>query len=180
MMFGFGNKNKVRDKVVAQISQNLQYQFGMYIRFGRLVEVIQSEPYVAGYLQGKLISMISYMHHVEGLPEDMFNMVSGMVLINLFGEEKVVVVSNTLKAFAKNPPGDFLRGAQRGGQCVRYLAGLDDIREDPDYAEALRHHRRSEKEVQGFIDSPPSLDAFAALVGLEQFWIGDLLQEIAM
>lgn len=179
-MFGFGNNNKVRDKVVAQLTENLKLQFGPYIRFGRLVEVIQTEPYVAGYFQGKMISMIHYMHHVEGLPKDMFNMTSGMILINLFGEERVVNVSNALKAFAKSPPDDFLRGAQRGGQIVRYLAGMDDIRDDPDYAQALRRHRNTEESVRDLVGGGPDQDAFAALTGLEQIWIGDLLKEIAM
>lgn len=179
-MFGFGDKKKaIRDKAVAQITQNLSLQFHGYIKYGKLITLIKTDPYIAGYIHGKLTALIGYLHHVEGLAPEMFNQVSGFVLLNLFGESEAMLVSSALRKFDGNPPDDYLRGAQRGAQVVKYVAGIDDIRDDPNYSEALRIHRKTEQEVSGIFESEPGTDSMAAVVGLEQLWIGDLLARVA-
>lgn len=179
-MFGFGDKKKaIRDKAIDQITRNLNLQLHGYIKYGNLVSLIKTDPYIAGYIHGKMIGLIHYLHHVEGLPEEMFNQVSGFVLLNLFGEAEAMAVSRALKAFDQSPPDDYMRGAQRGTQIVKYLAGVDDIRDDPDYSKALRLHRETEKNYGRITNSEPGTDAVAALTGLEELWIGELLARIA-
>jgi hypothetical protein len=197
-MFGFGKSNKeIRDKCADQITTHLRAQFGPVIRWGSLTSVIQTNPYVAGYFMGKKLALIKYLHHVEGLPQEMFNQVSGFVLLNLFGETNGVAVSNAIKHYNKTTPPDFLRGMQRGDQIVCYMAGIEDIRDDPEYLLAVRRQRESHAaavpayemlvtnhgDELGWSDpdpSDPGTDAMTALMGLEQLWIGDLLKEIAM
>lgn len=170
-MFGlFGGGKKARDKAINAISENLQLQLGGYIKFSNLVEIIKKDAYIAGYIKGKSMSFIAYFIKVEGMPAEDANMVSGMVLLNLFGENQARIVSQAIKAHSASETPQYLDGRNRGARIVPYAVGAQDVRNDPDYTRAIATFRTMEGKV-----GLESNDHWAAVTGLEQLWFGDHL-----
>ena len=174
-MFGlFGGGKKARDKAINVISENLQLQLGGYIKFGNLVEIIKKDSYIAGYITGKLMSFIVYFIKAEGTPAEDSNMVSGMVLLNIFGENQARIVSQAIKSHSASETSQYLDGRNRGARIVTYAVGAQDVRNDPDHASAIAAFRKMEGKVGSGSESN---DHWAAVTGLEQLWFGDHLAQ---
>lgn len=172
-MFGlFGGGKKAQDKAITAITENLRIQLGGYIKFGNLVGIVQQDPYVAGYIQGKLLSFNAYFIKAEGLPAEDAQTVTGMVLMNLFGRDQAMVVSQAIIAHGGNLSPQFQNGQRKGALVVAYAVGAQDVRRDPDYTRAIAHFRQMEKK-QG--SESQSNDHWAAITGLEHIWFGDRL-----
>jgi len=172
-MFGFGGgAKKAREKAIGEITENLRFQLAAYIKFGNLVELITTDAYVAGYINGKLTSLIVASIKSEGVASEDANMISGMVLINLFGEEKVHVVSQAIKSHSARGTPRHLEGRDKGIRIVTYALGTQDVRKDPDYARAIAATRRMEREAHSGVQSDEHL---AAVIGLEHLWLGEYL-----
>ncbi len=168
----FGGSKKARDKAISTITDNLRIQLSGYIKFGNLVGTIQQDPYVAGYIQGKLLSFNAYFNKAEGLPAEDAEAVTGMVLLNLFGENQAMVVSQTIKTHSGNRSSQFLDGQRKGAQVVAYAVGAQDVRLDPNYARAIATFRAIENKHGS---GSKLTDHWAAISGLEQIWCGDRL-----
>lgn len=172
-MFGlFGGRERARDKAVSSITENLRLQLGGHIKFGNLVEAIQKNAYIAGYIEGKLLSFIAYFTKAEGLSSEDANMVSGMVLLNLFGESQSLDVSQAIKAHRTRGTPPYIDGINKGWEIVAYATQYKDIRHDPNYAKAIATFRAMERK-QGLQSN--SDDHWAAIAGLEQLQFGDYL-----
>jgi hypothetical protein len=173
MMGLFGGSKKARDKASSTITENLQIQLGGYIKVGILVGIIQQDPYVAGYIQGKLLYLSTYFTKAEGLPVEDAQGVTGMVLLNLFGKTQAMVVSQTLRAHSGNRSSEFLDGQRKGMQVVAYAVGTKDVRLDPDYERAIATFRAMDNR---YGSGPESNDHWAAIAGLERLWFGERME----
>lgn len=170
----FGGGKAIRDKAIEFISSNLRMQLGPYIKFGNLVDVVAQDAYVAGYIYGKIIGFIFFFVKSEGMPESDTNMVTGMVLLKVFGETQARAVSDAMKAFAARQFPEFVEGKRRGSLITAYAVGAQDIQRDPEYAKALASFRELERRVG---DGQPSDDHWAAVTGLEGLWFGNKLEK---
>ncbi len=172
-MFGqFGGAKNARDKAIKTITENLKLQLSGYIKFANLAEVIKNDAYIAGYISGKLMSFIAYFIKAEGMPAEDANMVSGMVLLNLFGENQARIVSQAIKANSSSETLQYIDGRNRGARIVTYAVGAQDVRKDSDYVRAIATFRKMEGKVGSRSESN---NHWAAITGLEQLWIGDRL-----
>ncbi len=170
----FGGGNKVRDNAITVITEYLQLQLVVYTQYGNLVEIIRQDAYMAGCINGKLLTYISYFIHVEGMPAADANRVSGMVLLNLFGEDQAFVVSQAIKNYsARNSP-QFLDGQNKGHLIINYALGAQDVQRDPNYEIAIASFRETER-ISGSGAKLNNKDA--AAVGLEQIWFWEYLAE---
>lgn len=161
----FSSNTSVRDKAISEITKNLQTQLGGYIRFGDLIGSIQRDPYIAGYIHGKLLSFNAYYNKAEGMPAEDGQVVTGAVLINLFGREKAMTVSQAIGAHGSYRSAQYLDGQRKGAQIVAYAVGAQDVRQDPEYRQAIATYRTmaSNHRLE---------DHWAAITGLEHRWFG--------
>jgi len=166
-MFGlFGRK--IKDKAVEQVSEHLRLQLAHHIRFGRLLGLIGEDPYVAGYIHGKINSFMAYYVHAEGMPAQDATLASGLILMNVFGDN-AVSVSQAIKQHMSRPTPQFIEGSNRGGKAVAYAVGAKDPREDPDFSRGLALQRANERQAGSVSEN----DHWAAIVGMEQLWFTD-------
>lgn len=174
-MFGLfgGGAKKAREKAINEITENLHSQLAGYIKFGNLVDTIATDAYVAGYINGKLTSLIVSSIKSEGVAAEDANMISGMVLINLFGEENVQIVSQAIKSHSARGTPRHLEGKDKGVRIVTYALGTQDVRKDPDYTRAIAATRRMESDAHLGTQSD---DHWAAVTGLEYLWFGEYLE----
>lgn len=166
-MFGLFGK-KVKDKAVEQVSEHLNLQLAHHLRYGRLLDLIDEDPYVAGYIQGKLTSFMAYFVHAEGMAAQDANRVSGLIIMNVFGDD-AASVSQAIKRHMSRQTAQFTDGSSRGARAVAYAVGAQDPREDPDYNRGLALQRANERKVGAVAEN----DHWAAVVGMEQLWFTD-------
>src|SRR3546814_8859401 len=97
-MFGFGGgRQRALDRAVKSITDVLRAQLGIYVPSGALIDILETDAYVAGYIQWKMTAMAAYCVKEDGLHPDDANVASGMALLNLFGESKGRQVSQLIK-----------------------------------------------------------------------------------
>ena len=87
-MFGlFSGRKKARESAMVTILNDLLLQFGGYVDFDpeKFVRIIKDDPYVGGYLSGKVTCDASIHMKNAGLHKDDFSEVTGAVLLGLFG-----------------------------------------------------------------------------------------------
>lgn len=130
-------RTEARDLAIRHITQSIRIQIAVYVRTGLLPGAFFEDAYAAGYIHGKLLSFVAYFQKAHGLARDDANLVTGMVLLNLFGEESAREVSNALKAYARASSSDFQTGQNKGATVVAYALGAMDARSYPDFVDAL-------------------------------------------
>lgn len=165
-MFGlFNGRKKARRAAIATIAQNFQTLLGGYIRFGNLTDVIQTDAYVAGYIEGRLSIFIALSVKFEGLAIEDISEVSGFVMLYLFGKHQLPVVSQAIKAHALINSPQYLDGKEKGTRVVAYAYGVEQMKNDSDYEDAiaaLRLHNLNQK---------------VAAMGFELIWFTDYMKQ---
>lgn len=164
-MFGQIRRKMAQDRAVNTITENLSIQLAPYIRSGVLIGAIQNNAYIAGYIQGKILSSISYLVKTDGLATEDANLVSGLILLNLFGRDQAIRVSQLIKSHIANKSGPYEEGKRKGSTIVAYAMGAMDITRDPDYSKALNAIPRADKA-----------DRYQAVAGLEEIWFTNALE----
>src|SRR3546814_17411302 len=138
-MFGFGGcRQKALDRAVKSITDVLRAQLGIYVPSGALIDILETDAYVAGYIQWKMTPMAAYCVKEDGLHPDDANVASGMALLNLFGESNGRQVSQLIKKHSSAQSADNADGKQKDRNGVAYVLGLNDIGEVPDEQEGYR------------------------------------------
>lgn len=173
-MFNIFGGNKLRDKAVVDVTENLQIQLGHHIRYGNMIDKIKTDAYIAGYIQGKITSFIAYFVRAEGMSINEGNYVSGKTLINVFGDQ-APDVSKILKEHAARGTQQFKNGIEKGVRVVAFAFGAQDVRQDPDYANAIAAYRIV-TSIQPGANSIAN-DHLAAVVGFEELWFGSHLSK---
>jgi len=172
-MFGGSKKSGVKEEVVQTLSENLNAQLAVYKNMRILLPAIQADPYIAGYIYGKIISYISYAIKFMNLPPNDANMVSGLVLINVFGETDVRDVSEQIRFNLSIEDPAFKDAELKGSTIIAYTVGAREIESDPNYDEAIKAFHEQSRGIEG---APHTDDRFAAIAGLEQLWFGSKME----
>lgn len=174
-MFGVGGRKRVKDQAVNAITENLRSQLTVYLNAGVLITAIQDDPYVAGYIQGKILSFIAYFVRAEGLAQEDANVVSGLVLLNVFGRDPAVAVSQAIKQHIAGRSPQYQEGQRKGVAVVAYAVGAQDVTRDPEYSKAVALFRSIEHSLEGTSDSD---NHGVAIAGLEQLWLAQRLERL--
>ena len=168
----FGRSKKIREKAISFISENLDAQLSVFLRSGVLIDSVQDDSYIAGYLQGKITSLIAYFIKVEGMSPADANAASGMVLMNVFGKNDAITVSHAIKSHSSQRSVSYQNGLEKGALIAQYAVRAKKILEDDDYALALDKYRDAERSF----GTAQKLDEhWAAVSGLEMLWFSDRL-----
>lgn len=170
-MFGLGGRQRALDRAVNSITDVLRAQLGIYVPSGALIDILEVDAYVAGYIQWKMTALAAYCIKEDGLHPDDANVASGMALLNLFGETKGRQVSQLIKKHGSAQTSEYLDGKQKGMKAVAYTLGLKDISEDPDYWEGLVAF----ENFTGYEGTELRIDQKGAL-GLEHVWLTQRLE----
>jgi len=137
----FGGRKKARQNAIAKIAMCMQAQLGGYARYlPSFIDIIKSDPYVAGYIQGKLATLIAYSIKFEKLHLDDEREVGGFVLMYLFGKDRTGDASSALGTHLRSRSNDYLIAREKGTVAAHYaLTGECDGKkaiDDPDYRKA--------------------------------------------
>jgi hypothetical protein len=174
-LFSGGDGVSARDQAVEKITGIMSMLLEGHIKAKVLPEVAcDGDGYIAGYIYGKILSFILYFQKVDGLPAEDTNVVTGMVLLNVFGEADARQVSNAMRGFVNGSSQDFENGKQKGAILVAYSMQAKDARSDPDYSRALTTGRSVERRLG---QSAGSNDLWAAVAGFEALWFGDRMAD---
>lgn len=149
-MFGlFGGREKARKNAIASVLDDLLVQVGGYIDFepDRFVGVIKEDPYVGGYVFGKLTCDATIFLEHGGLHKDDYSEVTGAVLLGLFGSNHGQVVSSAIQQHARTNSVEFQDGKNKGGDVAAFLRGLrsrgQHMTEHQDYKHAVDALRKA-------------------------------------
>lgn len=165
-MFGYGSRKKALDRAVESISDLISSQLGVYVPSGALIDILETDAYVAGYIQWTMAALAAYFIKEDGLHPDDANAASGLVLLRVFGEADGKKVSQIIKKHISEQSDEYLDGKHKGMKVVAYNLGLKDVSEDPDYWEGLAAFNDS----TGHQATELNEDEKAAL-GLEHLWL---------
>lgn len=172
-MFGRSKKSGVNEEVIRTLTENLDAQLSVYKNTNILVPAIQSDPYVAGFIYGKIISYISYAIKFKNLAPSDANMVSGLVLFNVFGESAVRDVSEQIRFNLSVEDPVFKAAEFKGSTIIAYTVGARDVESDPNYKEAIKAFQEQTGKIGG---APDIDDRLAAIAGLEYLWFGSKME----
>lgn len=166
----FGNKGKARAKAAEFITIRIGMQLDPYIKFIDFIQIVKDDAYVAGFISGEMTASIAYFNMNGGLPLDEGNMVSGMVLMAVFGE-KALPFSQAIKAHQAARTPEFVDGSNKGDRLVWYGVGTQDVFSDPDYTKAIDACRRFERQA----GLTGRTDRLAAIEGFEVLWLHEYM-----
>ena len=172
-MFGKRSSQAAVQRATDTLANNLSAQLTVYLNMGILVEAIESEPYIAGYINGKIVSFIAYSIKHEGLNQSDANQVSGRVLLDVFGEDTARTISSSINQHASNASQEYQQGQQRGALVIAYAVGAQDIQSEPEYRNALE----ALKGIQETSHREEMPDDMAAIAGLEELWFNSLMKD---
>jgi hypothetical protein len=143
-MFGlFSGRKKARESAMVTILNDLLLQFGGYVDFDpeKFVRIIKDDPYVGGYLSGKVTCDASIHMKNAGLHKDDFSEVTGAVLLGLFGTTYLPNVSSACRQHTQVNSIQFQDGNNKGADVAIFLRGLRSqgrsMTEHPDYKRAV-------------------------------------------
>jgi len=170
-MFGlFANKDRLIEKATESISSKIGMQLDQYIKFTDFLDIFIHDAYIAGFIDGEMTASIAYFVR-NGLSMDDANMVSGMVLMSVFGE-KALPFSQAIKAHQAARTPQFVDGADKGSRLVWYGVGAQNASSDPDYRRAIDACRHIEQQASLI---PASTDHLAAIEGFEMLWLHEYM-----
>src|SRR3546814_13046886 len=128
-MFGFGGgRQRALDRAVKSITDVLRAQLGIYVPSGALIDILETDAYVAGYIHWKLTAMAAYCVKEDGVHPDEANVECGMERLHLLGESTVRQVYQLIKTHSSAQSTVYEDGKQNGMTVVVDLVGLNDIR----------------------------------------------------
>src|SRR3546814_15478037 len=120
-MFGFGGgRQRALDRAVKSITDVLRAQLGIYVPSGALIDILETDAYVAGYIQWKMTAMAAYCVQEDGLHPDDANVASGMALLNLFGESRGRQVSQLIQKHSSAQYDESAEVQTKGNKEVDY------------------------------------------------------------
>ena len=171
-MFGTKRRDQASERAIATLTDNLSAQLTVYINMGILIDALEADPYIAGYISGKIHSFIAYSIRAEGLNQSDANQVSGRVILNIFGNENGRIVSEALKRHASEATREYKQAQNRGVLVVAYAVGARNIQSEPEYDKATEAFK-SATETIGVFESDEDL---AAIGGLEEIWFAQYIK----
>lgn len=163
----------IEENVIDTLTRNLEVQLNVYNNAGVLLSSMRSNPYITGYIQGKLVGYLAYSVAKLGLKPENANQVSGMVLIEVF-EEDAREVSNIIKSHSSTASPEYMDGKRKGELLIAYAVGKEDVSSDPQYDEAVKAFANDAgtQELRKLPD-----ERAAAIAGLEGIWFHSLMRQ---
>lgn len=141
-----------------------------YVAIGFFNKIATSDPYIAGFLSTRIVNMCAMASQEQGLDSDGTAVVSGAVLTKVFGGapglKAFVVYGGSLNGAGDK---DYKRGQETGRRFLRYATHQEDITADPNFDRAMLIAKSA-----GF---PPSNDMSTPLVGLDQIWFHEPMEQ---
>lgn len=174
-MFGSNRRDETIERAVEGIAENLRTQLNVYISAGIFNDAIQKDPYIAGYINGKIHSFIAYSIKAYDLNPTDANQVSGRVLLNVFGENDAKVVSDAIKRHSVNSSPHYTQAMNRGALIIAYTVGAQDVSEAFNYEKAIR---TADKILQNQDVVYSESESSRAVFGLEEMWFNSRLKEL--
>jgi hypothetical protein len=172
----FGRSRRAKEKAISFLTDNLQTQLTVYLNTGVLISAIENDPYIAGYIQGKIVSALMYFVKAEGMAVSDMNEASGQVLLNVFGRNQASEVSAAMKNHAGLKSRQYETGHEKGVLIAYYVFGAKDVKQDREYTAAINTYRDAERSLEGLgLDSGGVDENMKAICGLEMLWFSKLL-----
>lgn len=141
------------------------------------LERAAANPYLSGFIQGKLTVLTVHLVLDGKLPKESANLVSGLVMLAAMGKDAATRLSVGIKAHAAAGAPDFKRGHAQGQKLAQYTLGMKDISQEPDLPRAVAKAKEAEAlDAQIFPEAGASQNEFMSmLLGLELLWFLDVL-----
>ena len=159
-MFGLGKSGKI-EQATAQAYESVDAICHPFIVNDSLVGTIKDDPYVAGYMAGRIACAVVLAAKEQGLQMEDAVQIVRLVQVKLYEMSALEVVQlNNELAASKDP--EYTRGFQRSQKLQAYALHQKDIVSDPDFLEAM--------EVAKELGLPQSNDMSVPMAGLEHLW----------
>lgn len=141
-----------------------------YIISGKLVQIIKSDPYVAGFLATRVRGVCVLASKEHGLDKNDAKEVMAKVLLAVYGSTMVYqeLVANE-NALRKSGNEKFELGYKRGIKLMDFFMQKENISDDPDFGKAMTIARS--------MGMPESDDMSVPLAGLDRLWFGSYMEE---
>lgn len=151
---------------------------GAYQLTGILRPSIARDPYVAGYITGKIIWLVIGITKNRLSKRDA-NAATGLILMNLFGDD-AAEVSRCLKAHCAENSKAYQLGSARAEKLALYFFRIEDVVGDAEHAPALAWIAAARNGALGIMpELNTTSDPFTdAICGLEGLWFNDYMNRL--